>query len=132
MKAQEFTMYSFLEIAENNDWMEQIGFKLMEGVTNAEPIIKDNENIYKLYENNINIPFQFKNKVYFPFGTAMNGDQTITIVKCNWFCNEIRTLLSKYINVQFVAGNGDSGKFKLRCYAGTTMVLVKDFNLDMT
>ncbi|MNW42285.1 hypothetical protein D3C74_194510 [compost metagenome] len=61
-KSNEFSSYSFLQIAYNNRWMEKLGFMEMDNgyvPYSLEPKITDDEMLYCLYSNQINVSFDF-------------------------------------------------------------------------
>lgn len=60
----EFTNFEFLEILEKNNWLKHINFYEIEGIISLNPIITNNEEIYKMTKLNINLAYKINGKYY--------------------------------------------------------------------
>ena len=99
---EHFTAYHFLQIVHKNNWMKHIGFEEIKGIVlgSLKPKITKDEDIYKLYKNNVNISFEFEGKIYMPsFGIASSGDRIISSICLIAFKKSLRKILRNTANI---------------------------------
>lgn len=87
-KGAGFITLEVLYIVYNNRWMEKIGARKVEGIIDLQPEIDSNEELYKLYKNDINCNMlKFGNEVYrMGWGVSSKGhkmDYSIILCELN-------------------------------------------------
>ena len=93
---EQFMAYHFLKIAHRNKWMNYIGYsecrEVLPETINIE--IKNDEDIYNLYESHVNSGFKINGIVYSPYmGIASSGDTMEGSLKINKLRKFIREKL---------------------------------------
>ena len=70
-----YSSYSLLQIAFNNDWMTHLGFEEVDDYIpySMEPIIKNDEDLYELYRENCNLPFDFEGHAFINISNGIVG-----------------------------------------------------------
>lgn len=119
----EFSSYSFLKIAFNNNWMQHLGFVEMgsEYVPHSiQPAITNDKDIYELYSNKLNLAFDFEGHGYISIETGItrSGDKIANVVFLNQVKKQLRNLpFSEDDYVDFTPDNdeGISGIIKFNC-----------------
>ena len=72
LEDENFADLNFIEIVFKNNWLDVVPLRKMEGVIKVEPAIRTKEDIYKMWQANINISaFEFENEFYF-VGNGVN------------------------------------------------------------
>ena len=66
LEDEEFADLNFIEIIFNNKWLDVVPLRKMEGVVGIEPAIRNKEDIYKMWQANMNVSvFEFEKEFYF-------------------------------------------------------------------
>lgn len=110
-----FTAYRFLEIIQENGWMEKIGFEEIEEKISEslESKITNDKDIYILYKRRINSAFEFNGKVYITLGVTCEGYGVIDIIKKNQLKKDLRLILDENKYVGIVGDKSDNEKIVL-------------------
>lgn len=94
LEDENFADLNFIEIVFKNNWLDVVPLRKMEGVIKVEPAIRTKEDIYKMWQANINISaFEFENEFYF-VGNGVNlaGNNMSDV---STIC-DLNKILSKY------------------------------------
>lgn len=119
----EFSSYSFLQIAFNNEWMKYLGFSEMgaEYVPySMKPKITNDKELFELYNSNINVAFDFQGHGFIGVATGItgSGDKTENVFRLNQLKKEIRKMpfnLDDYGGFCPISQERVSGLIKFTC-----------------
>ena len=114
---EHFTAYHFLQVVHRNNWMNHIGFEEIKCLAPGLLITKD-EDIHKIYESKINIPFEFDGKLYMSLGVASSGDKvtnSMRLIGLKKFLNNMFSQdSSEYLCIKFDSEDSLNGTLYLR------------------
>lgn len=121
--SDEFSSYSFLQIAFNNGWMEKLGFSEIGAEYipySMEPKVTDDKTLYNLYNSNINLAFDFQGHGFIGIATGVtgSGDKIENVHVLNQFRKQIRKIpftLADYDGFIPSSQENASGLVKFRC-----------------
>lgn len=126
-KGAGFTAFRFLEIIQNNGWMEKIGFHEIKDMVpgSLKPKIVSDEDIYMLYKNHLNIPFEINGKVYSSPGVTSNGYKIDNMIRLNHFKKSLEQLLdeNEYIELKQDIGEYEILKLIFKAKDGDEVVV---------
>lgn len=111
-KGAGFTAYRFLEIIQQNGWMEKCGFEEIRNIVpgSLEPIITKDEDIYMLYKNHINIAFSLNDKSYSSYGVTRGGYSCGDVLGFYKLKKELRRILNENKYIGLIDDNADGFK----------------------
>ncbi len=131
----EFSSYSFLQIAFNNKWMNHLGF--MEIGSNyvpysMQPNVTNDKDIYELYSNRLNLAFDFEGHGFMSIATGItgSGDKRANVLYLNQLKKRIWKLpFSEDDYVGFTPDNDEGVSGVIMFYRNEEMYKIK-LNLD--
>lgn len=87
-KGSGFTALSFLEIAQNNGWIQYCGLQKTD-ICNITPKVSSDDQIYQLYKKNINFYIEINGITYHVMGTGGNGNRFTDSMQLSTFKHNI-------------------------------------------
>lgn len=119
----EFSSYIFLQISFNNNWMKHLDFLEIEPEYvpySIQPTITNDNDIYELYSNKLNLAFDFEGHGYITIETGITGSENkIANVNClNQLKKKLRNLQfseDDYVGFTPYNNEGISGIIKFNC-----------------
>ena len=108
-----FTAYRFLEIIQQNGWMEKCGFMERKDIVpgSLKPEVNKDDDIYMLYKNHLNVAFTLNGTAYCSFGVSSAGYSFYDTFYLNRFKKKLRQILGENKYVGFIGYN--NGEYKL-------------------
>lgn len=91
-----FTSFEFLEILDESNWLNIIGFQELKDAININPVIEKDEDIYSLTKSGVNIAYKINGRYYIKLmgitSLGNKADHTYTLIGIR---KEIRKLLEE-------------------------------------
>lgn len=99
-ESDEFSSFSFLEMAFNNNWMEKLGYmEIGNGYVpySMEPKVTDDKDLFCLYSEQLNVSFDFQGRGYISMvsGIASSGDARNNVVSLHKLTRTVIALSSQ-------------------------------------
>lgn len=98
-KGSGFTALSFLEIAQNNGWMQYCGFQKTD-ICNVTPKVSSDDQIYQLYKNKMNFYIELNGITYHAIGTSGYGNRFTDSMQLSAFKNNIIDVIQNDLSEQ--------------------------------